>query len=299
VYDDWQDLIERAEVDVISVATPETLRRAPVTMALERGRHVLVEKPISIELPDAQEMVRLAEKAGTVTATGFVWRYMPGAQIARREVQAGRIGRLLDIQMEWRFHGTPRQVAEQMPWALGLITGGLGLAGSHEFDRARFLTGREFEQLVGRVLPFCLSQDPEYAARCGAYLLVAELSDGVLGQFRCTFTTGQGEWRTILHGEEGTLDVTAQAVVRRCAGEDEAVSLDIPTSDRFPEGIGWNQHTWNRLIADFVAAIRRGDVAHASVPHLPTLVDGLRAQEVIAAALRSEEERRWVKVRQE
>ena len=100
VYDDWQALIERAEVDVISVATPEFLRRAPVAMALERGRHVLVEKPFSIELEDAQEMVRLAEGAGTVTATGFVWRYAPGAQVARREVQAGRIGRILDIQME-------------------------------------------------------------------------------------------------------------------------------------------------------------------------------------------------------
>jgi hypothetical protein len=59
------------------------------------------------------------------------------------------------------------------------------------------------------------------------------------------------------------------------------------------------QHVWNRLIADFVAAIRHGDLAHASVPHLPTLVDGLRAQEVIAAAQRSEQERCWVQVRQE
>ena len=78
VYDDWKDLIERAGVDVIGVATPEFLRRAPVAMALERGCHVLVEKPFSIELADAQEMVRLAEGAGTVTATCFTWRYAPG-----------------------------------------------------------------------------------------------------------------------------------------------------------------------------------------------------------------------------
>ena len=54
------------------------------------------------------------------------------------------------------------------------------------------------------------------------------------------------------------------------------------------------QHTWNRLIADFVKAVRRGDVAHTSVPHLPTLDDGLRNQEIIAAARLSENERRWV-----
>ena len=56
------------------------------------------------------------------------------------------------------------------------------------------------------------------------------------------------------------------------------------------------QHTWNRLVADFVAAVRAGDVRHATVPHLPTIEDGLRAQEVIAAAERADAERRWVDV---
>jgi predicted dehydrogenase len=54
------------------------------------------------------------------------------------------------------------------------------------------------------------------------------------------------------------------------------------------------QHTWNRLVADFVAAIRRAD--RSSVPHLPAPEDGLRAQEVVAAARHSEMERRWVEL---
>jgi len=296
VYDDWQNLIEQAEVDVVAIATPEFLRRVPVAMALERGYHVLVEKPFSIELADAQEMVRLAQRANTVTATCFNWRYAPGAQTARREVQAGRIGRILDIQMEWRFGMTPRQCLEWLPWAADVSTGSLGAGGSHEFDRARFLTGCEFTHLVGRVSPVCLSQEPEHAVSCGAYMLLAELTDGVLGQFRFTLTTGQPDWYLVLHGEGGTMEVTRQAVVQRRAGEDEAVSLDIPASDRVPEGVSDIQCAWNRLIADFVAAVRRGDVARASVAHLPTFVDGLRVQEVIDAAMRSEAERRWVKV---
>jgi predicted dehydrogenase len=300
VYDDWQDLIERAEVDVISVATPEFLRREPVTMALERGRHVLVEKPFSVELADAHEMVRLGQAANTVTATCFNWRYAPGAQIARREVQAGRLGRILDIQMEWRMRTTPRWVIERWPWSVGVPnSASLAPCGSHEFDRARYLTGCEFSHLVGRVVPLSFSHEPEYTVDSGAYMLAAELTDGVLGQFRLTLTTGQPEWNLVLHGEEGTLHVTHQAVVRRYAGDDELVPLEVPEPDQIPEGVGLMQHGWNRLVADYITAIRRGDVAHATVPHLPTLVDGLRAQEVIAAARRTEEERRWVKVRQE
>ena len=60
VYDDWQALIEGAEVDVITVATPEFLRRAPVAMALERERHVLVEKPMAPGFADAWSMVEAA-----------------------------------------------------------------------------------------------------------------------------------------------------------------------------------------------------------------------------------------------
>jgi predicted dehydrogenase len=294
VYDAWQDLIERSEVDVISVTTPETVRRAPVTLALGRGCHVLVEKPLSVELPDAQAMVRLAQRANRVAATCFNLRYLPGLQAARREVQEGRIGRILDIQMEWRFRMSPREFLETWPWCSDVSTGLLGDAGSHEFDRARFLTGCEFTRLVGRVVPFRLSQEPRYAVNCGAYMLLAELTKGVLGQSRFTLTTGQPEWRALLHGEGGTLSVTERDVTRQCVGEDNATSLDIPESDQPAEGVTLGQHAWNRLIADFVKAVRRGDVAHTYAPHLPTLVDGLRAQEVIVAARLSEAERRWV-----
>jgi len=299
VYDDWQELIERAEVDVIGIATPEFLRRAPFAMALERGCHVLVEKPLSIELPDGQEMAQLAKEASTVTATCFNWRYSPGVQVAWREARAGRIGRLLDICMESRIGTRPRAYLERWPWSSDVSTGLLGGVGSHGLDRARFLTGCEFTHLVGRVVPFCLSQEPAYTMNCGSYMLLTELTGEVLGQFRLTMTTGQPEWRLVLHGEEGTLDVTDQVVVRQCAAEDGATSLEIPESDQVPEGVTLIQHNWNRLIADFVIAVRRGDVAHASVPHLPTIVDGLRVQEIITAARRSEEERRWVDLRKE
>jgi predicted dehydrogenase len=299
VYDRWQDLVQQAQVDVISVATPELFRREPIAMALERGRHLLVEKPLSIELEDAQEIARMAQNITTVTATCYNRRYSPGTQLAWREVQAGRIGPLRDISTEWRIGLSPRQLLEWMPWTADVSTGILGALGSHEFDRARFVTGCEFARLVGRAVPVVLSHDPEYAHPCGAYMLVAELTDGVMVQLRATMTTGQPVRSLLLHGDKGTLEVTRQTVHRRCQGDDQAQQLEIPTSDQVPEGVPPLQHAWNRLIGDFVTAVRRGDVAHAAVPHLPTLIDGLRAQEVIAAAQRSEQERRWVDLRKE
>ncbi|HEX6385000.1 MAG TPA: Gfo/Idh/MocA family oxidoreductase, partial [Anaerolineae bacterium] len=77
VYDNWQELIEQASVDVISITTPPMLRREPVLAALEKGCHVLIEKPFSVGLTDAQAMIQAVNSANTVTATCFNWRYAP------------------------------------------------------------------------------------------------------------------------------------------------------------------------------------------------------------------------------
>jgi predicted dehydrogenase len=299
VYDSWQELVEQADVQIVTIATPEFLRREPLAMALARGCHVLVEKPLGVELEDAQELVRLAETAGAVTATCYVWRYAPGTQAAWQAMQDGRIGRLLDVRMEWLARVNPRIMLQWLPWVADVPTGILAMGGSHEFDRARFLAGCEFEQIVGRVTPFSLSNEPEYVVPSGTYALVANMSDGVLGQFRSTLTAGQSEWNLVLNGEEGNLYATMQSATLQCAGEENATTLDIPSTAHMPEGTPLNQHVWNRLIADFVTAVRTDDVKHTSVPHLPTLVDGLRVQEVIQAARLADAERRWVDIGQE
>ncbi|MCP4403759.1 MAG: Gfo/Idh/MocA family oxidoreductase [bacterium] len=292
VYDRWQDLIEQAEVDIISIATPETLRREPLTMALERGCHVLVEKPFSVELADAQVMAQAGRKTQTITTICFNWRYAPGAQIAWREVHEGRLGRLFDIRMEWQFRMTPKAVRERWPW-VGSFLGGTG---SHEFDRARFLTGSECTQIVSRLRPFALPAEPDMVVDDGAHMHLAELTGDIMGLFRVTLSTGQPQWNLVLNGEGGTLTVAHDVVVGQYADDDEPREFEIPLSDQAPSGTNMMQHGWNRLIADFVKAVRRGDVAHATVPHLPTLDDGLRNQEIIAAAGLSEKERRWVNV---
>jgi predicted dehydrogenase len=91
-------LIEQAGVDVISVATPPMLRREPIMMALERGCHILIEKPFSVGLTDAQTMTQAAQAEKTVTATCFNKRYAPAYQVARRAVQEGQIGRIHDVR---------------------------------------------------------------------------------------------------------------------------------------------------------------------------------------------------------
>lgn len=302
VYDGWEELIRDGDIDALSVATPAVLRREPIVAAFERGLHVLAEKELANSLEDARAVAALAARAGTVAAVSLNWRYSPGSLVARRAVEQGRIGRLQEILKEWRFHIPLAFLARAPVHMLRSDQGGGALrqGGSHEFDQARFLTGWEFLHVAGR-----LERAPERAAVPGrpeadadaGYALLADMSGGGKGVFRNILTQGQSERQTVLSGEDGTLVMTQETVALQRG--DASETLPIPEGDAAPSDVPLLQHTWNRLIADFVAAIRRGDVAHATAPRLPSFADGLRNQEVFAAVERADAERRWVEVRPE
>ena len=163
IYKHWQELIEDSDVDVVSVATPPMLRREPVLHALACGRHVLVEKPFSVAVADAQAMVLAAQTAQTVTAVCFNWRYAPAIQTAWRAVCDGEIGAIRDVRCDWRFRATTRDFFAARPWMgrMDIANGSLGEGLSHDFDKARFLTGSEFTRLVSRITPITLA-DGDY-----------------------------------------------------------------------------------------------------------------------------------------
>jgi predicted dehydrogenase len=296
VYDQWQELIEKANPDIVSLTAAATLRREPVIKALEHDCHLLVEKPFSVGLDAARAMVQAGEKASTVTSVCFNFRYAPGCQSALREIQDEKLGKIRDICLEWRLSGLPADFLRQRPCAADLNIGD-GLLGEgiiHDFDRTRFLTGCEFVKVVSLLATRSLPLEPDFMVEGGSCAVLSELTNDVSAFYRIILSAGLTEWSISLSGEKCTLLVTHEKAVRQCADDAEPVSLDIPEQEKLPKGLDMQQHTWNRLIEDFVCAVRRGDAAHSSCPHLPFLEDGLRAQEVVAAARQSEEAGRWV-----
>ena len=319
VFSDWRDLILHADIDIISIATDPALRIAPFTEGLAQNRHVLVEKPLALGLSEANEMASLARKAPTVTAVSFNWRYSPGCQTCWRAIQEGQIGELMDIRTVWRMRYSP-SFGSGRSWSE--MSGALREAGSHEFDRLRFLTGWEFKSLV------CSLRSPQEsrttvpdnpASSDTSALVMTEMSDSGAGVLQLAITSGSPERQITIGGKNGTLALSSEWVTRRLkeesdgwrilsneievlrqlADESAPVELKIEESDRQPESVQSGQHTWNRLIADFVAAVRRGDIKHESVPHLPHISAGLAAQQVISACEQSHAERRWVDLEQD
>jgi predicted dehydrogenase len=296
VYDTWPEMIERGGVDVISIATPPTLRSDPLVMAVNHGCHVLVEKPLGVRLTGAKAMQDATAQTDKIVATVFNWRYSPGNLVAKRAVDEGRIGRVLDVSAEWRIHWLTRDFIEKRPWMKDFAKsdGTLGEGMSHDIDRVRFVTGQDYKKVASQLVTRPLPGEPDLEIAGGSSMVLASLSNGAAADNRMQLVAGLPKWEMMISGEKGALQVTHERTWLHNLNEDEAIELQPSDQDKVPDGEDLIQHTWNRLIADFVAAVRNSDKARVTVPNLPTLADGLKVQQVLSAAILSTRESRWV-----
>jgi len=91
-YASYQELLENETLDAVSVCTPNVAHREASIAALEAGLHVLCEKPMAMNLSEAQEMAAAARRAGKVLQVGLHWRFTGEAQALKRFIDAGEMG---------------------------------------------------------------------------------------------------------------------------------------------------------------------------------------------------------------
>ncbi len=97
----WQDLLEIEKLDAVVIASTPNVHFEQPSAALNRGLHVLVEKPITFTARQAEELVQLAEKKRLHFVTGYPWHYTRHAAEAKKLIAAGELGdvKLFSITM--------------------------------------------------------------------------------------------------------------------------------------------------------------------------------------------------------
>jgi len=93
IYEDYQDLIENAGLDLLVVALPPFAHKKEVEMAASRGIHLFLEKPIALESGRAWEMVDAVEMAGIKSQVGFKYRFGEAVEKVRGLIDSKSIGR--------------------------------------------------------------------------------------------------------------------------------------------------------------------------------------------------------------
>src|ERR1700746_1575471 len=90
---DWRKLVERKDIDVVDVCTPNNLHREIALAAAANGKMILCEKPLAMNSAEGREMVAAVEKAKVPNMVWYNYRRVPAVTLAKRLIDEGRRGK--------------------------------------------------------------------------------------------------------------------------------------------------------------------------------------------------------------
>lgn len=189
---DWEEVVRRADIDIVDICTPPPMHERMALAAIEGGKHVFCEKPLSNSSAEAIRMADAARTAGVVTQVGFNYRHTPAITFAKNLLDEGRLG--VPLQFRASYLQEAAYFADPHRWRAKKETGGSGMVGdigSHVIDMAEYLFG-DIVSVAARVRSKVPGADagwqPEEARLSGdlvddAGVWIAEFSNGAIGSF--------------------------------------------------------------------------------------------------------------------
>ena len=151
--DKWQDVVNDPRVDLISVCTPNNTHSEISIAALEKGKHVWCEKPMSSSLEDSQIMAKVAEKSNSKTIVGYNYTKNPVVIHARKIIEKGTIGRISGFFCRY---DVDNEADGSKPWSWRMSkelsgTGSNGDILSHVISVGHYLINSRISNVVGDI----------------------------------------------------------------------------------------------------------------------------------------------------
>jgi predicted dehydrogenase len=309
-YDSVEDLLEAEPLDALLVLTSNKHHFATAMAAIDRGLHVLCEKPLGMNAQEARQLADAARRAGVTTMVPFTYRFMPANRYLKELLDEGWLGQPYHLNLRY-YTGFGRSGAYAWRFDVGEAGSGIsGDLGSHWVYMARWYFGEiravtaVFSHLVPRGprpdgAPYELAED--------AALMLLEFENGATGSLHMSSLAHEpgpfGQRHELdLHGSGGTLRAMSDwLTIQRVDGcrADETETHEMPIPDRLFAGARRDtvHNTYrdvfrlqDHMTRGFVTAIARGE------PASPDFADGLAVQRVLEASARSAREGRRVEI---
>ena len=302
--DSAEQLIASPDVDVVHICTPNATHAPLAAAALAAGKHVICEKPLAIDVADAEALTAQAAASGLVAAVPFVYRYHPMVREARARVARGDLGMLLSVDagylQDWMLLPTDDD------WRATSAAGGASRAfadiGSHLCDLLEFIAGERIVRLSARTRRVFDERGGRRVENEDLVAILVETASGAIGTLLISqMAAGRRNALTVeLHGSRESLRFDQENPERLWVGgrtESRIVMRDPATAapdaarlQPVPAGhaMGY-QDAFDNFVADVYAAVR-GEERDG----MPVFADGLRAARLTHAVLQSAESGCWI-----
>lgn len=311
ITDDWREVVQHSDVNLVLVLTPDALHYEPVLACAEAGKHVLCEKPVGKDAAQALAMQQAIQEKQLASYVPYWTRYVPVFRRAKELVEEGRLGEIRSVIYRWQ---NPRPLNMPFTWrdnASLSAAGSIADVGSHAYDTIRFVLGVEAKRVLthatvimppkpdlGEVdLQEALDWGKEHKAKASEsqrkgsvpdYAQIGiEFENEMVGSIllsHASYVRKGFAPELELHGTLGSLSVDRiHGKLHFADSPDPATLLETITDDGF----------CNRFETHVFPALERQIEGKGKGEH-PDLLDGLRVQMFADAAFVSSQRGTWV-----
>jgi predicted dehydrogenase len=312
-YTDYKKLIKNENIDIVDISLPNKLHYETAILATEMEKHIICEKPLSIDSKSAFEMYRAAEKAGIKHAIVYNYRWLPAIILAKKLIDEGFIGKI------YHFRGMYLEdfaIDPNLPLAWRYIkseagSGALGDDATHVIDLARFLVG-EIKRVCGmgkihiHERPLIDSHEKGKVETDDEFMALVEFENNAVGTIEASrVCPGRKNFLYIeINGSDGSIIWNLerlnelQVCTTREASEKQAFKTIFVTNEKHP----YIERLWppNGLIAMVDGfAIGFGEFFKSLIEkskYVPNFYDGAINCAIIDAMLSSAMRGKWTEV---
>jgi predicted dehydrogenase len=283
-FGDLSEMLKEKDLDIVAVCTPHHLHVEQAIACARAGKHVVVEKPIALDLSGLRRLDRTIREAGVKSVTGFVLRWNPMFQNIRAMLDQNLIGDVFYAEVDY-FHGIGPWYGS-WNWLVKKETGGSSLlmAGCHAVDGLRWFLRDEAVEVTAcsnksRHNPLGYEYDPNTVA-------IIRFAGGAIGKVASLVECRMPYVFSVqLFGDKGTIR------------NNQVSSLSWPGQNGWatipcvmPDSGDVSHHPFRDEVNHFIECIQTGQESHASV------ADTAKTHEICLAADLSAAERRPVRL---
>jgi predicted dehydrogenase len=316
---DWRTLVERKDIDVVDIASPNDTHQEIAVAAAKAGKMVMCEKPLGRNAAEAEAMVKAVESAGVPNTVWYNYRRVPAVTLIKQLLDEGKFGRIFHYRakflQDWTISQDLPQGGEGL-WRLDVSVAGSGVTGdllAHNIDTALWLNG-PITEVTAMTETFIKERKHNLTGKVQAVgiddasAFLCRFANGSLAMFEATrYARGHKALYTLeINGEHASAfwDLHDLHRIQYFDHRDEGRvrgwrNVHVTDGDQPYMKHWWvpglqigYEHTFIHQFADFVQAAAKG----SSLP--PTFRDGLATDYVTDAVLASAKSGKWEKVGQ-
>jgi len=315
---DWHKVVEDENIDVVEICVPNNLHAEIAIAAAKAGKAICCEKPLALNVPQAEEMVKVVEEAGVPNLVSFNYRRVPAVTLAKQLIDEGRLGKIFHYRanflQDWTISAKVPQ-GGMATWRLDIKAAGSGVTGdllAHCIDTAMWQNGsitnvcamtetfikERMHAETGKVEPVGIDD---------ACTFLCRFDNGSLGNFESTrYARGHKALYTFeINGEKASIawdlhdlhrlsyfDHSDESIVRGWRSI-HVTDSDMPYMDKWwvpGLQIGY-EHTFVHQVAEFLQNLAEGKSTS------PDFREALATQYVCDAVLTSAKNKKWETVK--